>query len=189
MTQRIKSAPYYGVLISFLALYFLIHSESYVHFPGKLSFAITTDLILTIPLLYFLLIRKTNIPKLTVVPVFILGLILGSVFIPKEQQGFLDLIKAWVLPIVELSVLTIIFIQFRKIKQTVSVQTQNGLDFYTSLKMVTSEILPKRFSLFFATELAVFYYAIFKWRIPKLKSHECTPLIKKQGPEPFYTLY
>jgi hypothetical protein len=40
--------------------------------------------------------------------------------------------------------------------------------------MVTSEILPKNFSLFFATELAVFYYAIFKWRIPKLKSFEYT---------------
>ena len=45
--------------------------------PSYLAHAVTADLAITAPLLYLFLIRKTTIPKLTVLPCFFLGLLIA----------------------------------------------------------------------------------------------------------------
>jgi hypothetical protein len=70
------------VLLASLA-FFTTHSN-------VLSLAITIDLLVTIPFIYFLGIRKTAIPKTTVVPFIILGVIICSFIVPLENQYYLN---------------------------------------------------------------------------------------------------
>ena len=71
-----------------------------------LSSAITFDLLITTPILYYLIIRKRSIPKTTIIPVFILGIIVASIILPQAHQGYLELVKTWFLPLLELGVFT-----------------------------------------------------------------------------------
>ena len=78
------------------------------------SQAITCDLLLTSPILYFLLIRKTSIPRMTVVPVIIAGLWIASAILPEEQRGIADLLKLWFLPLLEIALLVLVIFKVRK---------------------------------------------------------------------------
>jgi len=144
----------------------VVLSQSSIFFsnPGSLSTGITVDLLLTLPLVYFLVIRKRNIPKTTIVPVFILGLIIASSILPSNQQHFLDGVKYWFLPILEISVFTFVFIKVRKAVKTFTVNKSSSFDFYTVLKQTTAEIAPPKIAKAIAMEIAVFYYCFFKWK-------------------------
>lgn len=138
----------------------------------SLALAISIDLLLTVPLVYFLLIRKTSIPKTTVVPIMLLGLLLGSVFLPKESQNYLDWFKTWLLPLVELTVVTFVVLKVRKALKTYRSQKGEHADFYETLKRTCTELLPKPVVIPFATEIAVFYYAFIHWKKRSLASNE-----------------
>ena len=86
----------------------LTYSALFTTHSNELSLAITIDLLLTTPFIYFLLIRKTTIPKTTVVPFVIIGVVVCSFILPSENQYYLSLFKTWVLPIIEVSVLSYI---------------------------------------------------------------------------------
>ena len=63
----------------------LIKNVSLTNHP-TFNLAITADLVLTIPLIYFLVIRKTNIPKITVVSMMVVGLVIGTYVLPKSSK-------------------------------------------------------------------------------------------------------
>jgi hypothetical protein len=139
---------------------------------NALSLAITADLLLTVPLVYFLLIRKSNIPKTTVIPVMMLGLLVGSIFLPKEGQTYLALFKTWALPLIELSVITFVILKVKATIKAYKQQKRESLDFYETLQKVAQQILPKKLVLPFTTEIAVFYYGFVNWRKRKLAVNE-----------------
>lgn len=155
-------------LLLILVLLIIVKSSFFGINPGALSVGITFDLVLTIPI-YFLLIRKKNIPKITVVPIFILGVVIASFLLPNENQFILYPVKTWVLPIVEITVL--IFVVY-KVRTAVKSYKENKTltpDYYTALKSACLEILPRQAALIFASEVALFYYAFFTWKkyLPK----------------------
>jgi hypothetical protein len=141
----------------------------------KLSLAITIDLLLTVPLIYFLLIRKTTIPKTTIVPFVILSIVVCSFILPSENQHYLSLFKTWVLPLIEISVLSYVIY---KIVKTIRLYKQHkketASDFFTILKSTCQDILPKGIVIPFATEIAVIYYGFICWKKTKLKSNHFT---------------
>lgn len=139
-----------------------------------LSTGITFDLLLTVPLVYFLLIRKTNIPKTTVVPFLIIGIVICSLILPTENQYYLNLFKTWVLPIVELSILSLAFFNVRKALKKYKENKTESIDFFTTLKKTCYEILPKIAVIPIVTEIAVFYYGFIHWKKRKLKDNEFT---------------
>ena len=145
-----------------------------------LAFGITVDLLLTIPFVYFLLIRKTNIPSITIVPFFIFGIIVASILVPKENQYFLNLIKTWVLPLLETTILILVIYKIRKAVKHYKKNTVLTHDFFTALKNVCSEILPKKAVMPFAIEIAVFYYGFIYWKKLLPKENEFT-YHKKSG--------
>ena len=101
-----KSLITFGIpLVIVVLMVMLTNSSLFTANPNKLSLAITIDLLLTAPLVYFLLIRKTSIPKTTIVPFIILGVVVASFILPSENQYYLDLFKTWILPLIELAVL------------------------------------------------------------------------------------
>ena len=74
----------------------------------ELAIGITYDLTLTAPLLYLFLTRKTQLPKITAIPIFVVGVFLASTLLPKDQQFHLNFIKTWFLPIVEIGIVGVI---------------------------------------------------------------------------------
>lgn len=101
-----KALLAFGIPLAILG--FLVYVMQSTLFSGNdmLSLAITLDLLLTIPLVYFLLIRKTSIPKTTIIPVMFIGLLVGTYCLPKDNQTYLVLFRNWILPLIELGILT-----------------------------------------------------------------------------------
>lgn len=157
----------FGVLIFLMKSPLLGNSDSF-------TLAITIDLLLTVPLVYLFLIHQTEIPKTTAVPVMIIGLLIGSYFLPKESQTYLALFKTWGLPIIELSVLSFVVLKVRsaigKYKHLKGVKP----DFFSALKSTCREILPKAAVMPVVTEVSVIYYGFLNWRTRTLEKNEFT---------------
>jgi hypothetical protein len=145
-------------------------------FTGQnyLDLGITVDLVLIIPFVYFLLIRKSKIPKTTVVPILIIGIVIGSVFLPEENQTYLTFFKNWILPLVELSVITFIIVRVRGVVKKYKTLKQERVDFFSAVKNACHEILPDKLVAPFATEVAVFYYGFFSWKKIDTNKNEFT---------------
>ncbi|SHJ33318.1 hypothetical protein SAMN04488508_107333 [Aquimarina spongiae] len=141
---------------------------------GLLAKGVTIDLLFTIPIIYLLLIRKKNIPKITIVPVFVLGMIIASNVLPKEHQTLLQWVKTWIFPIVELGVVTFILY---KVKQTFALyrdRVQSIPDFFSALKNACEEIFPGKVGTLLAMEIAVFYYGFLYWSKRVISKNEFT---------------
>ncbi len=162
----------FGVPIVLFGFLILLIKSPLLSGNETLVVGITADLLLTVPLVYFLLIRKTEIPKTTVIPIVIIGLLIGSFFLPKESQYYLNFFKTWILPLVEISVLSFVIYNVRKvIKQYKSNKTE-AFDFFMTLKNTCYDILPKGVVMPIVTEIAVFYYGFIYWKKRELKANE-----------------
>ena len=92
----------------------LMSSYSFAHGQAHMDLFITIDLLVTVPVIYLLLIRKTSIPLQTALPVLVLGVLLGSYFLPQQGQSYLSLFKTWGLPVLELCVISFVGYQVHK---------------------------------------------------------------------------
>ena len=170
-----KNLIIFGVPFFIIGLMvFISNSSIFISNPNSLSIGITFDLLLITPLVYFLLIRKTNIPKTTIVPFLIVGIVICSFILPTKNQYYLNLFKVWVLPIVELSVLSFVIFNVRKGIKKYKQNKIESFDFFTTLKSTCYEILPKGLVVPVVTEIAVFYYGFINWRKRKLRENEFT---------------
>ncbi len=168
-----KNFIIFGIPLLIMGLMVLIaQSALFQNNAENLAIGITVDLLFTVPLVYFLLIRKTTIPKTTVVPFLILGIVICSLILPAENQQYLALFKTYVLPIVELSVLAYVVYNVRKAIKSYRLKGSLSVDFFTTLKNTCSEILPKNAVIPVVTEIAVFYYGFIYWKKRELKDNE-----------------
>lgn len=86
---RNKNIITFGVPLTLIvSMILLAKSTIFQLHPKELSIGITFDLILFIPAIYFLLIRQREIPKITIVPFFIAGIVIASFIIPKDFQFY-----------------------------------------------------------------------------------------------------
>ncbi len=149
--------------------------------PSQLAIGITFDFLLTIPFIYFLLIRKKeNIPNISMVSVFIIGLILASFILPQEHQGLLTWIKTFAVPVVELAVLGYLVFTAKKVMTAYQKSEHPTVDFYDALGTACTQVLPSRVGRLLATEIAVIYYLLFAKSKEALKENEYT-YYKKNG--------
>ncbi|WP_378172117.1 hypothetical protein [Aquimarina sp. SS2-1] len=154
------------------AMILISKSSVFLSNPNGLSVGITVDLLLTVPLIYFLLIRKTRIPKTTVIPLMVIGFLVCTLIIPAQNQYYLELFKTWVLPVIELSVISYVIYNVRNAIKRYNTYKNESVDFFTTLKTTCNEILPKPLVAPVVTEIAVFYYGFIYWKKRKLKENE-----------------
>lgn len=159
-------------LLIVVVMVFLAQSAFMVQHPTALSFGITFDLLLTMPLVYFLLIRKQRIPNLTVVPLFIAGLVIASFVLPAENQYFLHLAKTWLLPLVEGTALLLVAFKVRAAIKRHKKQQAKESDFFTVLKDASAQLLPGKAAVILASEIAMFYYGFLHWKKHPLQQNE-----------------
>lgn len=138
-----------------------------------IAIGLTYDLVLTAPLAYFLIIRKRKIPKITIVPVFVLGMVIASYLLPEHLQNHLNFIKTYFFPLVEILVLGVLIYKIRQGINVFKAQSKTAVDFYDISKASAQKLFgEKKFASFFASEISMFYYGIFAWRFKKLKEHQ-----------------
>ncbi len=149
-------------LIGFIVI--LINTKYYQIHTTSLAVPITLDLVLTLPVLYFLLIRKKAIPKITVASVFVLSIIAASYIIPIADQSLLSQIKTYAIPAIEIVVLSYVFMKMRAVYREFKFDASAKPDFFDVLYDATRKVLPTPLNGLMATEIAVVYYAIVNWR-------------------------
>ena len=110
----------------------------------------------------------------------IIGLFLGYYFMPEQHQDSLDLFRIWVLPLIEISILTIVSFKLYSALQSYKKLKSNTPDFYDTLKKVCAEIVPKKLVLPLAMEIAVIYYGFIRWGKHRVQANEFT-YHKKSG--------
>ena len=155
-----------------LSLFLFTKSALFYSFPKELSLGITIDLVCIIPFVYFLLIRKKEVPKITVVSLFFIGVVSASCMLPERQQGLLSQIKTYISPIVEVAVLGFLFFKIRKtVKEFKKLNTKN-LDFFDAIQIACKESFPQKVASLLAAEIAVIYYVFFNWKKKVLKKNE-----------------
>ncbi len=173
LAVRNRNVITFGIpIFLILSIIVLAYSSFFQLYPKELSIGITFDLALFIPVIYFLLIRKSKIPKITIVPFFVAGIVIASFIIPKDFQFYLTQVKNWILPIVETTIFFLVIYKVRQLNKQFRKGINITLDFYSALKISATQILPNRISSAFATEIAVIYYGFFSWRKRKLESNE-----------------
>lgn len=173
LTSR-QLSPFGVPLLLCLVVVWIAKSGFFNVNTPALSFGITFDLVLTIPVVYFLLIRKTGLPKITVLPFFMAGIVVATLLLPPENQLFLRWLKTWILPVVEATVLVLVVYKARlTIKQYRTTKVSEP-DFFTILKSTCSQALPTVPAILFATELAVLYYGFIQWKGRVLRANEFT---------------
>lgn len=161
-------------LLLIASLVFLAQTSAFTNNSTVLSLAISLDFIFFIPLVYFLLIRKTRIPKTTVLPLGILGLTIGSILLPQENQQVLDTVKLYVLPFLELFVIVYLI---WKVRQAIRYHKTLGhveQDFYSALKDTCANFLPPKAALILSTEIALFYFSFVTWKKFNLTPNQFT---------------
>lgn len=154
------------VLACLLSLYSMLVFAYYslpVLSNPQLFLAWNIDLIITIPLIYFFMIRHASIPKTTVVPLMIIGYLLGNYLLPDEHHQYLDIFKKVLFPIIEIGIMGFIIYKARKAWVAYDARQKKVIDRYAALKEVCDEMLPQKISALVSNEFAIIYYGFIKW--------------------------
>lgn len=143
------------------ALYWLVNSSYFAAEPGLLSLPISIDLIITIPLIYFLMIRKRKISNLTVIPVTVAAMIFGFNILPGDQHQYLDLFYHFVFPLIELSVVGTLGFKTYKTIKAIRKHGKEDPDALAVMRKTTGSMaVSKKVQAILSTEMAFIYYAI-----------------------------
>lgn len=164
----------FGVPLSLLAVLAALTQSPALFLHNHFDLAITLDMLVVVPFVYFLLIRKSSVPNTTVVPVIVLSTVLATYLLPSQHQLYLSLFKTWFLPVVELGVLGFIIYKVSSAIRLYRSSRAGTLDFFATLKEVCYQILPRPLVPPFATEVAVMYYTFVAWKQRSLKANEFT---------------
>jgi len=154
----------YAIPVSIFALTFFLLSGNYLSQHPQLTLFLALDLMLTAPVLYYLSIRKTNIPKFTVVSVFVIGTLIVSHALPHEAFPALNYVEMIFLPLLELGIVSFIgYFIYKKRKELL--EDNSSTDYFYLINKSAEESLGKnRSATFLATEMAFVFYGIFHWK-------------------------
>lgn len=154
-----------ALLIGLISAMLLIsQSTFFTLFPSELSLGITLDLVITMPLLYFLIIRKTSISNTTIIPIIAVGLWSTFFILPKEQHHFINFFKLWILPFAEVGIATFIVLKVRKLRKNMSEERKNHSDFIQLFRNASKSIFPKKLIPLLVSEAGMIYYGFIAWR-------------------------
>jgi hypothetical protein len=185
MTQANKYLIFIFITFSLAVLgvsYLIIHSRLFMENPEILSFGLTFDMTITIPILYYFLARRGKLPKALLIPIFILSLTVASLILPRHHHHFLDLIKHAIFPIEVFITAYLIFKITRIVKEYKRLKPKGGPGFSRILKeCLVKTIGHGKIPDFLGTEISIFYYGLFAWKRPKQTGENTFTAYKKSG--------
>lgn len=128
---------------------------------------VALDLIITLPTIYFFLIRRTSIPKITVVPLFGGSVTAAYFIVPASGQVVVSAALAYAIPAVELLAFGYIVLRLGRIVRAYRNVADEGADIVERLRTALSkELEPAALARAVAFETACVLFAVGKWRRP-----------------------
>lgn len=169
-----RLAPLF-IPITIFAFSFLIAGSKLALENPDLFIGVTYDLVLLSPILYGLSIWKSKIPKTTVVPVFVLGLLVATLIIPENHQVHLTLLKTFVLPMVEITVLAFVIWNIVKVRKLIRAEKSKTEDYFELISLAIGKLTGEsRLTRFLAMDISAIAYAFFIWKKPAPLQNEFT---------------
>ncbi|SEC38597.1 hypothetical protein SAMN04489761_2848 [Tenacibaculum sp. MAR_2009_124] len=159
----------YGIPLLMMLMVAMVVKSSL--FSPLLSYFITIDLLITIPFIHYLLIRKREISKKSIVAVIAIGFLTAYYILPEENREALSMTQSILMPLLELGIIGYVITKIRASIQKVKLDSEN-FDFFDKTQEVCNDILPFKFGAFLATEISVIYYGLLNWRKRKLNKLE-----------------
>ena len=120
MSIKTRSLPslllFLAIAAALLAVeLWIVNTAGFAAQPAMVSLAVTLDIVIGAPLLFYLLVvRRKRLPLITLAPVFVLSLIIAGRILPPAQRTHLNGIELAV-PFVELAVLAVVAFKLRQI--------------------------------------------------------------------------
>ena len=132
--------------------------------PGIMAIAIAADLIVGVPLLYYmLLVRRGFLPPVSIVAVFALTLIAVRVVLPSSQQSLPGFTEFLILAI-ELSLAVLVLFKLRHIVRDVRIAKQERLYFVDALRAgLRMSLRSDLVTGLLVAEVSMFYFAFAGW--------------------------
>lgn len=157
-----------GLFFAFVSTILTIATSQWAASEPLLASAAAVDLIFAIPVAYFILIRRSSIPKVTVLPVFFASVTAAYFLIPQIGQGVVSAVVNYALPAVEIVALGYIVLRLGRIVRAYRQTNDEGLDVIERLRSAFErELKPPFVARAASFELGVFIFAFIKWRRPK----------------------
>ncbi|MEZ5344380.1 MAG: hypothetical protein R2681_02385 [Pyrinomonadaceae bacterium] len=156
------------LLVVAVAVYFA--SFSVLINEPLIASAVTFDLLITLPIAYWLFIRKTKISTKTVPLLVSAGFLIAMIILPNDNRTLFNYFLYYALPFVEVGFLTYAgFLIYRSQKRFSSI-TEKKRDFSEKLReTLTKEFDHKFLAAALAFEISGIYYALVRWRIARTK--------------------
>jgi hypothetical protein len=144
----------------FFTCFLITLSSAFKLHPTLFSNAIVIDLLVTAPLAYLFVIRKSAVSKLTATRVFVVGLLVAGWILNVHSTILLHGIKVWISPVVELSVIFFICRKFYAANKIAKATNKNRIDFLAHCRIVLFQITGnEKFGNMISSEISVLYYA------------------------------
>lgn len=146
-----------------------LHSPAFASRPELISRAVTFDFVVSVPCLYWwLMVRRARWPTLSLLPVWVLCLLVAGALLPPAHRQFLYLAR-YLIVLVEVGVVGVIALKAAGATRAYRTQRAaaggGGHDPVESLRAGLRQALPvARAADVVADELALLYYALLSWR-------------------------
>ena len=143
----------------FIACALITLTSKFKEYPDKFSIAITLDLLVTAPLVYFFLIRKTSVSKFTVLRVFMIGVFVATILLSNINSPVFSFVKTWVAPLIELTLIGYIIWKFYTANRLWKNSHEAKPDFLIYCREILRSVIGnEKIASAIASEVSVFYY-------------------------------
>ena len=165
LTRKTGFSLFIAVVAALCALELWVATSAYfVQNTPVLAFAITADLLLGIPLLFYaLIVRPFRLSPITLAPVFLLAVVIAGYILPPTGRTYLGMTKALV-PLIEFTLLSLVFWKARGIYQHYRLAKQQETYFIDALeRSVRSSFGNYPVLKLLTLELSLIFLAFFGW--------------------------
>lgn len=134
---------------------------------GIVALGLTLDLLLWPVVGYLIVARRYQWPLLSAAPVFVLSCVVAYQVMPAEHEGALDLVSRFLVPAVELFVLSALALTVHRTARLYRLaKSENPAadDVFEIARQSLQRTVGPRVADIVASEFALFYYAFFCWR-------------------------
>ncbi|CAN5546871.1 hypothetical protein BH10BAC5_BH10BAC5_08850 [soil metagenome] len=173
----------------FIACALITLTSKFRQYPDRFSIAVILDLLVTAPVVYFFLIRKTSVSKFTVLRVFMIGVFIATLLLSDINSPVFSFVKTWIAPAAEASLIGYIIWKFYAANRLWKNNHQSKPDFLIYCREILRTVFGnEKLASALASEVSVFYY-IFSRKDKGIDDHTRFSSYKENGIVPIlYTI-
>jgi hypothetical protein len=150
-----------GTALVYAVALVAVNSAQFRQGPA-LPFAVTCDLVLTVPVFYYVvLVRRAGFPAVSMVPVFLVCLLGAGAVLPEDSRGFLEMAQV---AGAAAEVFLLGFVVHRAGRAARTLTRGNGDPLLGIRQLLGKHLGNHRLTEIVTTEAAVLYYAFLSWR-------------------------